>query len=75
MKKVGCKERNVKRYKHYAQHRDAKGYTDYYISKAGRIPKSTFSAWKRGDTCPTVDTLMSICHLLGVSLCELLGDE
>lgn len=75
MKKAGYKDRNIKRYKRYAQHRDAKGYTDYYISKVCRIPKSTLSSWKNGNTCPVVDSLMSICRELDVSICELIGDE
>lgn len=75
MKKVGFRSRNIKRYKHYAQHRDARGHTDYYISKECLIPKSTLSAWKKGDITPNVDSLMGICKELDVSLCELIGNE
>lgn len=75
MKKVGYRSRNIKRYKRYAQHRDVRGHTDYYISNKCMIPKSTFSAWKKGDITPNVDTLMSICNELDVSLCELIGNE
>lgn len=75
MKKVGYRERNKRRYKRYAQHRDAKGLTDYHISKECRIPKTTFTTWKRGDSCPVVDSLLSISKYLGVPLCELIGDE
>ena len=75
MRKVGYKDRNLKRYKRYAQHRDARGHTDYYMSARCRIPKSTFSSWKQGVTTPNVDTLMSICREFGISLSELIGDE
>lgn len=75
MKKVGYKSRNIKRYKHYAQHRDARGHTDYYISKTCKIPQSVLSAWKTGASCPNLDALMDICKELDVSICELIGSE
>ena len=75
LKKVGYKSRNIKRYKRYAQHRDARGLTDYYIASRCLIPKSTFTAWKKGESTPNVDSLMSICKELGVSISELIGDE
>lgn len=66
------KKRNLKRYKAYAQHRDKAKLTDYYISTHCGVSKATMSSWKHGETTPRVDTLMSICKLLGVSLEQIL---
>lgn len=66
-------EVNSKRYQHYAQYRDAKGMTDYKISKECGIPRSTLSAWKTGLNTPKVDTLLKISHLLNVPLGDLIG--
>lgn len=66
------RERNIRRYNAYAQHRDALGFTDYYISKECDIAQSTLSDWKVGRYCPNVDKFLKICKLLDVSLEDIL---
>jgi transcriptional regulator with XRE-family HTH domain len=51
-------------YKTYAIARDEKGMTDYAVSKETSIPKSTFSDWKSGRSCPKTEKLMKIAKCL-----------
>lgn len=66
------KERNIRRYNAYAQHRDAFGFTDYYISKECEIAQSTLSDWKSGRYCPNADKLLKICRIVGADLEDIL---
>lgn len=68
MAKLDRKSVNIKRYEAYAQHRDAKARTDYYISKTCNIPSSTLSDWKHGRSCPKADTLLKICRELEIPI-------
>lgn len=68
MAKADRKAINIKRYEAYAQHRDAKARTDYYISKACDVPSSTLSDWKHGRSCPKADTLLKICKELEIPI-------
>ena len=75
MVKETKEERYARRYERYAQYRDSRGFSDYYISKTCGIPQSTLTAWKQGRTCPVVDTLVSIASELGITVSELIGDD
>lgn len=68
------KERNIRRYNAYAQHRDALGFTDYYISKECEITQSTLSDWKVGRYCPNADKLLKICKAVNASIEDILVD-
>ena len=52
-------------YTKYAELRDAAGLTDYAVSKATDIPRSTFSDWKSGRSKPKLEKLLKIAKLLG----------
>lgn len=53
-------------YAKYAELRDSMGYTDYKISKATGIARSTFSDWKHGLSKPKADKLLLIAKVLNV---------
>ena len=74
MGKEPKRERDIRRYGAYAQYRDALGYTDYYISKECGIQQSTLSDWKSGRYCPSADTLLKICEVVGVRIEDVLID-
>lgn len=62
-------------YSKYAKIRDAKGYTDYQVSKKTGISTSTLSEWKSGLTKPKVDKLILIADLFEVTLDELARED
>lgn len=47
-------------YAKYVAARDEKGVTDYRVSKATGITKSTFTDWKNGRSGPKIDKLKKI---------------
>ena len=55
-------------YKKYVELRDAKGVTDYKVSKATGITKSTFTDWKTGRSKPKVDKLNLLAKYFGVTV-------
>lgn len=59
-------------YKKYAQIRDARGVTDYYVAKHAKIAQATLTRWKAG-SLPRADKLVRIADVLGVTLDELAG--
>ena len=61
-------------YEKYAALRGAKGVTDYRVSEATGIPKSTFSDWKSGRSKPKTEKLQKIANYFGVSVDDLLED-
>lgn len=61
-------------YEKYAALRDAKGVTDYRVSEATGIPKSTFSDWKSGRSKPKTEKLQKIANYFGISVDDLLED-
>ena len=67
-------ERDMRRYKAYAQYRDEMGVSDYYISKQSGVSASTFSEWGKGLYCPSADTLLRICEVIKVPLEKILVD-
>ncbi len=55
-------------YKKYVELRDSKGVTDYKVSKATGITKSTFTDWKTGRSKPKVDKLNLLAKYFGVTV-------
>lgn len=68
------KRREQSRYPRYASIRDSHGLRDYDVAQASGVPASTISDWKRGLSQPTVEKLIKIARVLGVTVEELVGD-
>lgn len=62
-------------YERYARFRDAKGVTDYEVSKQTGVATSTLTSWKQGVYTPKVDKLMAIAKYLEVPIESLLSEE
>lgn len=52
----------------YCKLRDRKGLTDYQVSNATGIPRSTFSDWKAGRYVPKTEKLQKLADYFNVSL-------
>lgn len=61
-------------YEKYAELRDAKGLTDYRVSKDTGITKSTFSDWKNGRSEPKMEKLKILSNYFNVSIEYFVGD-
>lgn len=59
-------------YEIYVLLKKQKGVSDYQVSKETGIPRSTFSAWKNGDSVPKNAKLQKIADYFGVSVDYLL---
>lgn len=55
-------------YQKYAELRDAKGVTDYEISKQTGIATATLTSWKQGVYTPKIDKLYEIAKYFDVPL-------
>ena len=55
-------------YQRYCELRDNKGVTDYQVSEATKIPRSTFSEWKSGRSQPKLEKLVKLADFFGVSI-------
>ncbi|WP_419393426.1 TniQ family protein [Cytobacillus praedii] len=56
----------------------ARKYKDSHqksLMKVLGIPKSTFYSWLRGESIPTIKTLLDICYSVGISLSDLITIE
>lgn len=62
------KEKALRTYKRYARARDAKGVTDFAVSKEIEASPSSFTDWKKGRATPKAERLMKIAAYLGVSI-------
>ena len=60
-------------YGNYCRIRDLKGLKDAEVARIAKIPKSTFSEWKNGRSCPKQEKLQKIADALGVSYTSLLN--
>ena len=60
-------------YSLYENIRNAKGWTNYRVSKESGVPQSTLSDWKRKGSTPDINTLTRIADALDVLLPELMG--
>lgn len=55
-------------YQKYTELRDAKGVSDYRVSKDTGITKSTFTDWKSGRSEPKIEKLKILAGYFGVSI-------
>lgn len=55
-------------YETYVRLRDAKGVTDYQVSKDTGISTSTLTSWKQGKYSPKIDKLRTLADYFGVTL-------
>ena len=55
-------------YQKYKELREKKGVSDYAVSKATNITKSTFSDWASGRSNPKLEKLQKIAEYFGVSI-------
>lgn len=62
-------------YEKYAEHRDAKGMTDYKMSLLTGISKATFSAWKHEQITPKLDTLLKIAKVLKLAPSDMISKD
>ena len=73
---MSIEERKQERIRNYAKYRalaDAKGVTNYQVSKETGICNVVFSEWKNGKSQPKYDKLAKIAEYFGVSIEELLA--
>ena len=54
----------------YQRLRDEMGLTDYAVSKATGIPRSTFTEWRNGRYQPKIDKIAKLAKLFGVPIDE-----
>lgn len=52
-------------YSKYVEVRDEKGVTDYMVSQATGVTKSTFTDWKNGRSKPKIEKLKKIADFFG----------
>ena len=55
-------------YEKYVELREKKGVSDYRVAEDTGIPKSTFSDWKSGKSCPKADKIKKLADYFGVSI-------
>lgn len=60
-------------YEKYVELRNKKGVTDYRVAIDTKIPKSTFSEWKKGRSKPKADKLKILADYFGVPIEYFLG--
>ena len=66
------KQERIKNYMRYRSHADARGVTDYQVSKDTGIYNVTFSEWKSGKSQPKYDKLQKLANYFGVPVEKLL---
>ena len=59
-------KRGEKLYEKYQKLKDGRGVTDYRVSEATGIPRSTFSEWKRGTYVPKIEKIIKIAKFFDV---------
>lgn len=65
---MNTKEKALHTYGKYTRARDAKGVTDFAVSKEVGAAPSCFTDWKKGRCTPKTERLMKIAAYLGVSI-------
>ena len=58
-----------------AEHRVARGWTEYQLAEHAGLPQSTISSWYRKKMIPTVSSLEKICAAFGITLSQLFAEE
>ena len=53
--------------------REKAGYTQKYVALSLHVKPPSVSDWENGNTCPTIDNLIKMADLYGVTVDELLG--
>ncbi len=54
---------------------EARGYSDYKMSKLAGIPQSTYASWFSKNRYPSIDRIERICNALGLTLSEYFSDS
>lgn len=54
---------------------EAKGWTEYELSRRSGIHRSTIASIARGKNSPRVDTLCDICEAFGISISDFFKEE
>jgi repressor LexA len=62
-------------YRRYEALREAKGYSNYRVSKESGVGQSTLSDWKSGKITPKLGTLFKIAETLGVTPMDFYKEE
>ncbi len=62
-------------YEKYAAMRNAKGVTDYEVSKQTGIPRSTFSEWKSGKSEPKLGKIVKLAQYFGTKIEDFLPEK
>ena len=73
---MSIEERKQERIRNYAKYRalaDAKGVTNYQVSKETGICNVVFSEWKNGKSQPKYDKLSRLADYFNVTVEELLN--
>ena len=55
-------------YKIYEKLRDARGVTDYRVTKDAGLSSSTLAEWKKGKHQPSLETLKKLSNYFGVTI-------
>lgn len=55
--------------------RTQRGWTEYELAKRADVPQSTISSWYKKHMCPSVATLMKICHGLDITVAQFFLEE
>lgn len=58
-----------------AEHRVARGWTEYQLAEHAGLPQSAISSWYRKKMIPTVPSLEKICAAFGITLSQLFAEE
>lgn len=62
------KEERIRNYQKYRKMADARGVSDYQVSKEIDIHNVVFSEWKSGKSQPKVDKLLKLAEYFGVTV-------
>ena len=62
------KEERIRNYQKYRKMAEARGVTDYQVSKEIDIHNVVFSEWKSGKSQPKVDKLLKLAEYFGVTV-------
>ena len=66
---------NEMTYRRYEALREARGYSNYRVSKESGVGQATLSDWKAGKITPKLGTLSKIAETLGVTPLDFYKEE
>lgn len=55
--------------------RNSKGLTQQMMADKMNMPRPTYSGWERGSSEPSIENLIRLCQIFGVSLDSLVSDD